>query len=471
MNSSHRDVEAVLSGLPPESGEQLLAQIRTTFLNSERTLIVLDDDPTGTQTCYDVVVLTSWSVSLLVEELKKSPSIIFILTNSRSVSGSEAIALAQEIGQNLLFATEQCRREIVVISRSDSTLRGHFPGEVDAVARTLGISHAVRVLVPAFIEGGRFTIGDVHYIREQGKLVPVGETPFAEDKVFGYGTSNLKEWVEEKTKGQVRAAEVESISLEDLRLRGVEAVKAKLASCSHGQICIVNACSHADLNVLVMALLKAESAGQVFIYRTSATFVPIRAGLAAGKTYIPDAGETASSNGSLVVVGSYVPKTTRQLHNLLQKDTHHSIEIDVPRLLRSPNNEDYCDTIITETERLLTEGRDVVIHTSRDLQTAADAAGNLQINNRVSLFLVRVLAGLTIRPAFIVAKGGITSSDLATKALGAKKALILGQIIPGVPVWKMDDASRFPDIIYVVFPGNVGDDDALTGVCSKLKHQ
>ena len=471
MNSFHQDAEAVLSGLPPENREQLLAEIRTTFLNSDKTLIVLDDDPTGTQTCYDVVVLTSWSVSLLVEELKKKPSILFILTNSRSVSKSEAIALAQEIGQNLLVATAQCRREIVVISRSDSTLRGHFPAEVDAVATTLGIPHAVRVLVPAFIEGGRFTIGDVHYIREQGKLIPVGETPFAADNVFGYKTSNLKKWVEEKTEGKVRAAAVESISLEDLRLRGVEAVKAKLASCSHGQICIVNACSHSDLHVLVMALLKAESAGQVFIYRTSATFVPIRAGLAAGKTYIPHARETASSNGSLVVVGSYVPKTTRQLGNLLEKGTHNSIEVDVPRLLRSSGNDEYSARVITEAGQLLREGRDVIIHTSRDLQTAGDAAGNLQINNRVSLFLVRVLAGLSVRPAFIVAKGGITSSDLATKALGVKKALILGQIIPGVPVWKMDEASRFPHIVYVVFPGNVGDDNALTEVCSKLKHQ
>ena len=470
MNSFHQDAEAVLSGLPPENGEQLLPGIRTTFLNSERTLIVLDDDPTGTQTCYNVVVLTSWSVTLLVEELKKKPSILFILTNSRSVSEPEALALAREIGQNLLVATAQCRRDIVVISRSDSTLRGHFPAEVDAIATTLGIAHAVRVLVPAFIEGGRFTIGDVHYIREHSKLVPVAETPFAADKVFGYKTSNLKKWVEEKTKGKVRAAEVESISLEDLRLRGVEAVTAKLASCSDGKVCIVNACSHADLHVLVMALLKAENSGQVFIYRTSATFVPIRAGLTAGKTYIPNADETASSNGSLVVVGSYVPKTTRQLQNLLKKGTHHSIEIDVPRLLRSPNNEDYSDRVITETGRLLSEGRDVIIHTSRDLQTAGDAAGNLHINNRVSLFLVRVLEGLTVRPAFIVAKGGITSSDLATRALSVKKALILGQIIPGVPVWKMDEASRFPNIIYVVFPGNVGDDNALIEVCSKLRH-
>jgi uncharacterized protein YgbK (DUF1537 family) len=468
MNSLHQNTDVVLSGLPPESSEGLLQDIRTTFLESQRTLIVLDDDPTGTQTCYDVVVLTSWSVPLLVEELEKNPSIIFILTNSRSVSEKDAIALAQDIGKNLLAATARCRREIVVISRSDSTLRGHFPAEVDAIANTLRISHAVRVLVPAFIEGGRFTIGDVHYIREHDKLVPVSETPFAADNVFGYANSNLKKWVEEKTKGSVSSSQVKSISLEDIRLGGVDAVKAKLATCTPGQVCIVNACSHRDLEVLVMGLLKAERAGQTFIYRTSATFVPIRAGIPAGKSYIPGATETASSNGSLVIVGSYVPKTTRQLKELLNQRTHHSIEIDVPRLLRAPDNQAYTIQVVKETEQFLRRGRDVVIHTSRELQTAEDAVGNLRINKTVSLFLVGVLADLGVRPSFVVAKGGITSSDLATKALGAKRALILGQIIPGVPVWKMDKTSRFPEMIYVVFPGNVGDDYALAEVCKRV---
>lgn len=71
---------------------------------------------------------------------------------------------------------------------------------------------------------------------------------------------------------------------------------------------------------------------------------------------------------------------------------------------------------------------------------------------------------------FIVAKGGITSSDLASKALSAKKATVLGPVIPGVPLWKMDEESRFPGIRYVVFPGNVGDETALAEVCNRLRN-
>lgn len=469
MNDEHHDAAEVLSRLPEESQQELLPAIRKEFLASAKTLVVLDDDPTGTQTCYDVVVLTAWNVSLLIEELRKKPSIIFILTNSRSVSSETAIAMAREIGKNLIAAKRESGREIVVISRSDSTLRGHFPQEVDAIAEALDISRAVRVLIPAFIEGGRLTIDDIHYIHENDKLVPVAETPFAADKVFGYKHSNLKAWVEEKTGGSIRAEEVVSISLTDIRVSGVDMVVTRLLSCAPGTICIVNGCSHKDLEAVVMALLKAEDAGMQFIYRTSATFVPLRAGLAAGKVYIPRAEETHSANGALVIVGSYVPKTTRQLHRLLRENKTHSVEVDVPTILRGNDQATYAGRIIAEVERMLRDGRDVVIHTSRQLQTASDVEGNLRINNTVSRFLVEVLSKTSVRPAFIIAKGGITSSDLATKALATTKAMILGQIIPGVPVWKLDEASRFPGIIYVVFPGNVGDDAALNKVFNQLK--
>jgi uncharacterized protein YgbK (DUF1537 family) len=73
-----------------------------------------------------------------------------------------------------------------------------------------------------------------------------------------------------------------------------------------------------------------------------------------------------------------------------------------------------------------------------------------------------------VRPKFIVAKGGITSSDLATKGLSAEKAFVLGAITPGVPVWQMDSKSKFPGISYVVFPGNVGNQNSLLEVCRKL---
>jgi uncharacterized protein YgbK (DUF1537 family) len=467
LTRMYENADEVIKALPAEPKADLLPLIRREFLQSEKTVVVLDDDPTGTQTCYDVVVLTSWSVPLIVGELEKNPSILFILTNSRSLPERHAIELAHEIGCNLREAKKESGRNITLISRSDSTLRGHFPAEVDAVASAFHASDAVRVLVPAFIEGGRFTINDIHYVREDNKLIPVSDTPFARDAVFGYTHSNMKAWVEEKTKGKVNASEVISISISDLREGGAGHVTEKLRQCKPGDVCIVNACSHQDLAVLVVGLLQAGRQGQKFIYRTSATFVPIRAGLKSGRLFQPTRHDN-SGHGSLVIVGSYVPKTTTQLENLLSQNTHYSLEVSVPEILRSDNRDSYAKTLISETEELLSIGKHVVIHTSRALEKGPDAESSLAINSMVSSFLVNIVNRLAVRPAFIVAKGGITSSDIASKALRAKKAVVLGQIIPGVPVWKMDVDSKFPEILFVVFPGNVGDEFALADVCKKL---
>lgn len=465
----YQNVNNVVSHLPPEFASELMPAIREEFIRGQKTIVVFDDDPTGTQTCHDVVVLTSWTVDLIVEELKKKPSILFILTNSRSMTEAAAVELTLEIGSNLKEAVSQSGRSIVAVSRSDSTLRGHFPAEVVALARALNIADAVLILLPAFIEGGRFTIEDVHYIVEQQELIPVADTPFAKDQVFGYSHSNMKEWVEEKTKGDIKANEVISFSIEDIRVGGPSAIAEKLTRCHPGQICVVNAVSYKDLEVFTLGLLQAEKSGKTFLFRSSATFVPIRAGIAPGKIVTPEKRDLTSSNGSLMVVGSYVPKTTLQLNYLLRELTHQAIEVDVTDLLKSTNASQQLSFIIRQTDQLLSSGKDVVIYTSRKLQEGHDAQSSLKINGVVSTFLVNIVKGLTVRPSFIVAKGGITSSDLASKGLSAKKALILGQAIPGVPVWKLDLHSKFPEIVYIVFPGNVGGEAALSEVCKRFK--
>ena len=463
----YQNVNKKLKQLPPEYQELDISAVREQFLKSEKTIVVLDDDPTGTQTCYDVTVLTGWNVELIQEELEKKPSILFLLTNSRSLSEPDAVKLATEIGRNLKKAGEKSGREMIVISRSDSTLRGHFPAEVDAVASALDMTEAVTVLIPAFLEGGRYTIDDIHYIAEKEELVPVSDTPFARDVVFGYQHADLKKWVEEKTRGRVRASQVSSISIEDIREGGPERVSEKLIACKQGATCIMNAASYRDLEVIAMGLMQAESAGKKLVYRTSATIVPIRAGLQSGKIYQPQ--HAVFRVGHLVIVGSHVPKTTSQLTWLLEQGDYKSIEVNVADILEAEEISSKAEAIVQQTDSWIAGGKNVVIHTSRRLEVGNDPESSLKINALVSDFLVSLVKGLTVRPKFIVAKGGITSSDVATKGLSAQKALILGPVIPGVPVWQMDEKSKFPGIIYVVFPGNVGDEQALLEVCKKFE--
>jgi uncharacterized protein YgbK (DUF1537 family) len=82
---------------------------------------------------------------------------------------------------------------------------------------------------------------------------------------------------------------------------------------------------------------------------------------------------------------------------------------------------------------------------------------------------VAIVRQLERRPRYLLAKGGITSSDIATRGLGIRRALVLGQILPGVPVWQSGPESRFPGMPYIVFPGNVGGVEALAEVCKQLK--
>ena len=87
---------------------------------------------------------------------------------------------------------------------------------------------------------------------------------------------------------------------------------------------------------------------------------------------------------------------------------------------------------------------------------------------RISEAVQSVVGNLQITPAFIIAKGGITSSDVGVKALGVRRALVLGQIQPGVPVWRTGPESKFPGMTYVIFPGNVGEERTLRDAVSTL---
>ncbi|MBX2998019.1 MAG: hypothetical protein KF893_05865 [Caldilineaceae bacterium] len=461
-----------LAALPPEYAEDLRGSIRTRVETSGRALVVLDDDPTGTQTVHNVPVLTTWDVDALSAELASGGPVFYILTNSRSLPVAGADALNREIGRNLLEASRRTERDVAVVSRSDSTLRGHFPGEVAALAEALGGNFDGWLIVPFFLEGGRYTISDVHWVAEGDQLIPAGQTPYARDAAFGYVHSNLKDWVDEKSGGRIDAASVASISLDDIRRGGPEEVTARLMDLHGGQCCVVNAASYRDLEVFVMGLLAAEDAaedggGKRFLYRTAASFVQVRAGIAARPLLTAADISAAEGRGGLFVVGSYVPKTTAQLNSLLALPDITALEIPVAELL-DDRRSSIVGRIIDDVNRALGQGETTVIYTSRKYVGAAGGESDLSIGRQVSDALIDIVRGVAVRPRYLVAKGGITSSDVATQGLGVRRAMVMGQILPGVPVWRTGAESRHPGLAYVVFPGNVGGDDALVEVRERL---
>lgn len=457
----------VLAGLGPEWPVDLLPAIRAQAGASGRKVVVLDDDPTGTQTVHGVSVLTHWPAEALRAELASDAPGFYILTNSRSLTLGEAQALNAEIGRHLVQAAHEAGCRFTVVSRSDSTLRGHFPGEVEALAGALDGGFDGWLLIPFFLEGGRYTIDDVHYVAEGDRLKPAGETEFARDVSFGYRASNLRTWVQEKTASRIRSQDVASIGLDELRRGGPEAAAAHLQALPRGAVCVVNAASYRDLEVLTLGLLAAEAQGRRFLCRTAASFVRVRLGLTARPLLAPRELDLPPAGGSLTVVGSYVPRTTRQLQPLLARPGMLSIEVGVERLLAGPARE--VGRVARQAERALADGRDVVIYSSRRHVAGDDTARSLAIGRRVSDGLTAIVRAVRTRPRFILAKGGITSSDVATGGLDVRRAVVLGQILPGVPVWRLGPESRWPGLAYIVFPGNVGGPQALAEIPDALR--
>ncbi|HKG56229.1 MAG TPA: four-carbon acid sugar kinase family protein [Candidatus Limnocylindrales bacterium] len=455
--------------VPPAWGDDPLPLIRR--LSRARPVVVLDDDPTGTQTVRDVPVLTLAGLDGLDRVLRSGVRAAFVLTNSRSLSAAAAANLAGELGARLAAAAERTRRRISVVSRSDSTLRGHFPVEVDALTSALGRPDAPILLMPYFGEAGRITVNDVHYLVRDGVPVPVAETEFARDATFGYRESNLRDWVAARVGEPARP--IASIPLELIRTGGPEVVASALRALPPRAVCVANAIVDRDVEVVAAGVLMAERAGLPIVARTAASFVRARAGQRRHPLLAVD--ELRAGRGAgLVVVGSHVPGTTRQLERLLADPPSplHVVEIEATLAADPARAGRVVRTAARQIAGAMDEGRTAVVVTSRIVLPGTrgeDAAAGLERSARVSAALAGVVAALPERPAWIVAKGGITSSDVATLGLGVSVARVLGQIVAGVPVWRCGAGSRWPGLPLVVFPGNVGTDDDLRRVVATLE--
>lgn len=431
--------------------------------NNPRTIVILDDDPTGTQTVQNIPVVTDWSENTLERELLQSP-VFFVLTNSRAMRGHEATDLAVIIGGRLKDLALKHGKKLVVISRGDSTLRGHYPNEVVALAKALGDKKGKHVLIPAFFEGGRYTCNDVHYVREGDTFIPAADTPFAQDGTFGYDHSNLLEYVAEKYKGRLPHGKVTSISIDTLRTGQIANQLNDLMAQYH--CIVVNGTSHADLEAFALAALQSN---RPLVYRTAASFVNAIIGKRPAPLLNKKDFQNNKETGALIVIGSYVPKTTAQL-NILKKKYHAEyIAINVDAIFSDTHVQQTLVKIAARLNEFLDDRKSVVLYTSRKLKKGRDDEESLEIVNKVSQALTSLVGMITVQPRFVLAKGGITSSDIAVKSLCIQRANVLGQLIHGVPVWQADEHSKFPAMPYIVFPGNVGSNEDLYNALNKLR--
>jgi len=464
----------LLAGFPPERVVPA-ADVAAVVAASGRVLVVLDDDPTGTQSVADLPVLTRWEVDDLRWALEQGAAAFYVLTNTRSLDPDDAARRNREVVANALTAAEGSGSRLGFVSRSDSTLRGHYPLEPDVIADELEHRAGVRtdavVVVPAFPDAGRITVGGVHHTRgPDGTVVPVAETEFARDATFGYTSSALAAYVEEKSGGRVTADQV--IGLDLALVRGPAGGIADALDAATGSTpVVVDVVTENDLRALALGLAESERRGRSLLYRVGPPFVrarigqEVRAPLTAAEAY---AGTRPASGGGLVVVGSHVGLTTRQLGVLTAEHPATVVEIGVERLL-STDAQAELDRAVTAVTTALAEG-DVVVHTSRLLVRRDDPTESLRIARTVSAAVVEVVRRTLAErpPRFVVAKGGITSSDVATAGLEIRRAVVRGPMLPGIVSLWQPVGGPAEGIPYVVFAGNVGDDRSLLDVVRVL---
>lgn len=436
------------------------------------TLLVFDDDPTGSQAVHDVEVVLELAAQPVLEALSADGATCFVLTNSRAMDEHRAVAQQNRLLRDILEGLPEGRVPQVV-SRSDSTLRGHVIAEPNGLADVLeerGMHVNGFLFAPAMFEAGRYTTGDVHWAVVRGEHVRVADTDFAQDATFGYTASDLKDFLVERSGGTLQRDQILSITMEHLAA-GVDAVCRVLDQATHRTWVVVNGTEYAHQEVVVDALKRQQATGRNFIARCGPSFVRPLAGLKQSRVLEPadiSIGADRMPHG-LVVVGSHVGLTNRQLAVLKDRGRVCDVELHVPTLL-GPGHHTHVEQAITQATQALADS-DVVVCTSRDVVRTDDPQESLSIARSVSDAVVEVVRGvMKAKPAWVIAKGGITSHEVAHKGLGIQRARVGGQFFPGqtsqfIPIDADPEADGCP---FVVFPGNVGTETAVADVVDVL---
>ena len=399
-------------------------------LHPTTRMVVFDDDPTGIQTVHSCLLVTDWSDDNIRMAMRDEVPFFYILTNTRALTTEAARKTLTTALETVIRVNQEFGYRLICVSRSDSCLRGHFPLEPNVMREVL-MKHGYKVwpripFAPAFIESGRFTIDGTHYMRDGERLIPVSESEFARDNVFGYKHSHLVDYIKEKGGNP-----------EDYD--------------------IVNAQNYEELNSFRDALF-AELEGEecAIVIRSSSSLPRSMSGIV-DKPFLSreDLGIQANGTG-IFIVGSHVKKTSEQLSNLLKLSSVKGIELPINNILN------HSDALMSRTlesiKSLSSNGITPVVYTARKEVRIEDAAQRLSLGQTVSEFLVDIVRRLPVCPNYVVAKGGITSHDILTKGLAVKTARVMGQVINSVPCVMTE---RFP---YIIFPGNVGGPRSLEDI-------
>jgi len=417
-------------------------------------------------------VLLRWDAETLRRGLAHPSPLLFVLANTRALDPEAARQRVRQICQALkpllveLVGAGQWQRWMV-ICRGDSTLRGHFPLEAEVVAEELGPFHA-RLLVPAFLPGGRTTVDGVHLLHGE----PVHRSPFACDGLFGYSTSHLPSWVEQKTGGRVPAAAVHQISLAELdaaqEALGLQKLVDRLRSLEAQPWIVVNAKHSRQLEALGKALGKLTVEGYRFLAQSAASLInglidlPVQPCSPRELSRLTRRNPQGTPKPGLVMVGSHVPLADRQLEQLLREPECISVEVSVEAMvnaLRSPKAKmiiaNYEQLLKCKLKRILASDCTPVLFTSRGEVACDSVDQRIQLGKMLAASMAGVVAHFSGDLGYVISKGGITTNALLADGLNQCQVQLQGQLFQGLSVVLASD------LPIITFPGNLGPESLL----------
>jgi len=444
-----------------------------------RKVIVLDDDPTGSQTVHSAPLLLRWDADSLRRGLRHPSPLLFVLANTRALEPELARERVRQICRGLRVVLEELEAageldRWLIVSRGDSTLRGHFPLEVEVIQQELGPFDAT-LLAPAFLPGGRTTVGGVHLLDG----VPVHQSAFARDRLFGFSTSHLPSWVEQKTGGAIAADDVQQIGLAELDAAaadpegpGQAALNRRLAGLSGSVLMAVDANHPRQLQALGRAIwsatdrrLLAQSAASLINALVSLPPQPLDpTGLAA----LRRCDRNGTALPALVLVGSHVPLADHQLEVLLSEPACQGVELPVAKLARVLEGAAAAE-LLHSLERswqeqlsdVLRQQRTPVLFSSRGELQCGSVRERRRFGLELAALMARLAAALAPQLGLIISKGGVTTHTLLADGLQCDGVELQGQLLPGLSVVLTPATSLAPRLPVVTFPGNLGDAETL----------
>jgi len=443
--------------------------------------VVIDDDPTGSQTVHNCLLLLKWDYSTLLKGFESESNLFFILANTRSLDENDAKLIIEEICKNLkgVIASEKYEEEIIFISRGDSTLRGHNFLEPNAINSCLGPFDAT-FHIPAFIEGKRLTINGSHFVDQ----IPIDKTIFARDKIFGYETSNVKTLLFQKSKSQINLEDIQNLFLSDLEILNDEEnniVFKKLKDLNNNKHVILDVENYSQLKKFSL-IIKKLSKQKKFLFRTAASFISSiseKKSDPKDKTFFSNLrirNKEKSFLPGLVIVGSYVELSSIQLKNLLEISYCEPIELDVFEFFRISlleNNQErinlFKNKFLREIRFSFEQGKTPVLFTSRKFMSL-DYSEQFNFYNSLAFFISELVADLKYEIGYLISKGGITTNAILSNGLNADYVYLEGQILTGISVvtYNLKNVEKLP---IVTHPGNIGTQDSLVNIWKILENK